>query len=174
MLAFVRHRFTLLSFAFALVALACAPAAAQAKQSNGCGNPSVSQAFAPWHDNSWYELAPGGDFESDFQSSPWTLSGGASIVPGSEPCAATGTLGQYSLSVPAGATAESPSTCVNAQYPTLRMFVGGTGVVAVSVVYDGIAIPTGIAVAAGSWVPTAPMLTDAAIPGLLGGGTAHV
>jgi hypothetical protein len=174
MLAFARRRFTLLSFVFALVAVICAPAAAQANQANGCGNPSVRQAFSPWLDSSWYELAPGGDFESDFQGSPWALSGGASVVPGSEPFAATGTLGQSSLSVPAGATAESPSTCVNAQYPTLRLFVGGKGSVAVSVVYGGVVIPTGVAVAAGSWVPSAPMLTQSAIPGLFGGGTAQV
>jgi hypothetical protein len=174
MLAFVRRRFTLLSCAFALVALICAPAGAQAAGSGGCGSPALSHPFTPWYDFSSYELAPGGDFESDFQSSPWTLSGGASIVPGSEPYAATGTLGQSSLSLPSGSTAESPSTCVNVKYPTLRMFVGGTGTVAVSVVYDGIAIPTGVAVAGGSWVPTVPMLTQSAIPGLLGGGSAQV
>jgi hypothetical protein len=170
MLAFARRRFGTLSFAFALVALVCAPAGAQARGSDGCGNPSLSQPFAPWYDYSSYELAPGGDFET----STWALSGGAAIVPGSEPYAATGTLGQYSLSLPAGASAESPSACVNAHYPTLRMFVGGSGIVAVSVVYDGVAIPTGVAISDGSWVPTAPMLTQSGIAGLLGGGSAQV
>ncbi len=170
MLAFVGRRFGMLSFACALVALACAPAGAQASGSGGCGNPSLSQPFAPWWDYSSYELAPGGDFET----STWALSGGASVVPGSEPYAATGTLGKYSLSVPAGSSAESPSTCVSAQYPTVRMFVGGSGTVAVSVVYDRIAIPTGVAISAGSWVPSPPMLTQSAIPGLFGGGSAQV
>jgi hypothetical protein len=154
-----------------MVALVSVPAAAQASGLDGCGSPSLSQPFAPWGDYSSYELAPGGDFES---SGYWTLSGGAAIVPGSEPYAATGTLGQYSLSLPAGASAESQSTCVNAAYPTLRMFVGGTGSVSVSVVYDGTVIPTGVAIAAGSWVPSAPMLTQSAIPGLLGGGSAQM
>jgi hypothetical protein len=170
MLTFVRRHFGTLSFACALVAFVCAPAGAQANGWNGCGNPSLSQPFAPWLDSSSYELAPGGDFES----SAWTLSGGAADVSGSEPYAATGTLGQSSLALPPGATAESPSTCVNAQYPTVRMFVGGTGSVAVSVVYGGWAIPTGVAITAGSWVPSAPMLTQSAIPGLFDGGSAQV
>lgn len=176
MISFVRRHFRLLTIvgSFGAAALALTPGAAQASvfDFNSCSNESLSQPFAPWGDFSSYALAPGGDFES--QPTSWTLSGGASIVPGSEPYAATGTLGQYSLSVPAGASAESPFTCVDAAYPTVRMFVGGTGSVAVSVVYDGVAIPTGVAVAAGSWVPTAPMLTGSAISGALNGGTAQV
>jgi hypothetical protein len=170
MFAFARRRFVLLSFACSLVALVCAPAGAQASFFNGCGNPSLNQPFSPWLDYSSYELAPGGDFENN----SWTLSGGAAIVAGSEPFAATGTLGHSSLSLPAGATAVSPSACVSAAYPTLRAFVGGTGSVAVSVVYGGVTIPTGVAISAGQWVPTAPMLTQSAIPGLFGGGTAQV
>jgi hypothetical protein len=170
MLSHVRRHFGMLSFVCAFAALVCVPAGAQANGWNGCGNPSLSQPFSPWLDFSSYELGPGGDFES----SSWALSGGAAAVSGSEPYAATGSLGQSSLSLPPGATAESPSSCVNARYPTVRMFVGGAGSVAVAVVYDGIAIPTGIAISAGSWVPTAPMLTQSAIPGLFGGGSAQV
>lgn len=172
MLSAARRHLGTLSIASIAAALALAPAAAQADplDFNSCNGQPLSQPFAPWFDFSSYELAPGGDFET----STWSLSGGASIVPGSEPYAATGTLGQYSLSVPAGASAESPATCVDAAYPTVRMFVGGTGEVGVSVVYDGVAIPTGDAVAAGSWVPTDPMLTMSAIPGLLSGGSAQV
>ncbi|HWE33029.1 MAG TPA: hypothetical protein VG410_06050, partial [Solirubrobacteraceae bacterium] len=121
-------------------------------------------------DNSSYELAPGGDFES----SGWNLSGRASVVPGSEPYAATGTLGQYSLSLPAGSSATSPLTCVDAAYPTVRMFVAGTGAAAVSVVYNGFPIPAGVALAGGSWTPSLPMVTQSAILGALNGGTAQV
>jgi hypothetical protein len=137
-----------------------------------CNSNALSHPFTPWGDPSSYELAPGGDFENS--SSSWTLSGGAQLVPGSEPYAATGTLGAASLALPAGATATSPTTCVNAAYPTVRAFVGGTGSVAVSVVYNGIPIPTGVAVAAGSWTPTAAMITSAPVLGLLSGGTAQV
>lgn len=152
--------------------LAAIPAAAQASliNLNTCNTSALSQPFAPWGDNSSYELAPGGDFES----SGWNLYGSASVVPGSEPYAATGTLGQYSLSLPAGSSATSPLTCVDAAYPTVRMFVGGTGTAAVSVVYDGVPIPAGIALAGGSWTPTLPMVTQSAILGALNGGTAQV
>lgn len=137
-----------------------------------CNSNALSQPFAPWGDAASYELAPGGDFESS--SSSWTLTGAAQLVPGSESFAATGSLGASSLSLPAGSSAQSPTTCVNAAYPTIRFFIGGTGTVAVSVVDNGLAIPTGVAVAAGSWSPSPAMLTTAPVLGLLSGGTAHV
>lgn len=140
-----------------------------------CNSSTVSQPFAPWGDPSSYELAPGGDFESsDYASSPWTLTGGARLVAGSEPYAATGTLGSSSLSLPAGSSAQSATTCVSAAYPTVRFFVGGTGSVAVSVVDGGLTIPTGLVVAAGSWMPTPVLITANPVLGLLSGGTAQV
>jgi hypothetical protein len=171
----VRRLLGLLSTACALgsAAFVVIPAGvAQAGLLNfgACNTSPVSQPFAPWGDNASYELAPGGDFET----STWSLSGGAAVVPGSEPFAATGTLGQYSLSVPAGASAVSPQTCVDAAYPTARLFVGGTGSVAVSVVYAGVPIPAGVALAGGSWAPTLPMATEGAILGVLTGGSANV
>ena len=154
--------------------LASSVSVAQASLINfgDCNSNAVSQPFAPWGDPSSYELAPGGDFESS--TFPWTLSGGAQVVPGSEPFAATGTLGSSSLSLPAGASAESPSTCVDAGYPTVRFFVGGTGTVAVSVVYGPLVIPTGLVVAAGNWAPTPPLVTGSIVGGLLSGGTAKI
>ena len=137
-----------------------------------CNSNALSQPFAPWLDPASYELAPGGDFES--ASPPWKLTGSAGVVPGSEPYAATGTLGASSLSLPAGSSAASPTTCVNAAYPTVRAFVGGTGTLAVSVVWKGLTIPTGLVVAAGSWMPTPIMVTTSPVLGLLSGGTAQV
>ena len=67
-----------------------------------------------------YKLVPGGDFESG--AAGWTLAGGARTVAGSEPFAATGHAGASSLYLPAGASATSPFTCVNAAYPTFRFF----------------------------------------------------
>jgi hypothetical protein len=140
-----------------------------------CPANGVSHPFAPWGDSSSYELAPGGDFESsDYTSSPWTLSGGSQVVAGSEKYAATGTLGTSSLSVPAGASAESPATCVGVAYPTLRFFASGSGTALVSVVYNGLAIPAGVVTATGDWEPTPVMATDAPLVGLLSGGTANV
>jgi hypothetical protein len=135
-----------------------------------CNSATLSQPFAPWGDPSSYEIAPGGEFES----SAWTLAGGAQIVSGSEPYAPTGTLGSSSLSLPAGSSAQSPSTCVNAAYPTIRFFVAGTGTLLIQVVDGGLVIPSGIVVAAGSWMPTAPLITGSAITGALAGGTAQV
>ncbi len=113
---------------------------------------------------------PGGDFES----SAWTLTGGAQLTTGSEPYAATGTLGSWSLSLPAGSSAESPSNCVDATYPTTRFFIAGSGVVEVSVVDDGLVIPARVAIAPGDWQPTPIMLTESPLLGLLSGGTAQV
>lgn len=147
-----------------------APMSAQASlvSTRTCNSSGLSQPFAPWGDVSSYELAPGGDFES----SAWTLSGGAERV--SEPFTVSGLGGSFSLSLPAGGFAESPSTCVNAAYPTIRFFIAGTGTLAVQVVYGQTTIASGVAVAAGGWLPTPMMLTSSAVLGALAGGTAQV
>jgi hypothetical protein len=137
---------------------------------DSCGPSELSQPFAPWWDFAQYELVPGGDFESP----GWTLTGGAQLVAGSEPYAATGTLGAWSLALPAGASAQSPSTCVDAAYPSVRLFIAGTGAVAVSLVDGGLVIPAGVALAGGWWQPTPVLLTEAPVLGLLAGGSAQV
>ena len=156
----------------AAAAIAMPVSAAQADMINldACSIASLSQPFAPWLDPSSYELAPGGDFES----AAWSLNGGAQRVPGSEPFAATGTLGSWSLSLPAGASAQSPATCVDAAYPTIRFFTSGTGLVAVSVVYRNITIPAGVALATGDWAPSLVALTDSALVAAASDGSAQV
>jgi len=152
------------------VALPVSAAQADLVNLGACNTSALSQPFLPWADPASYELSPGGDFES----ASWTLTGGAQIVDGSEPYAATGTLGSSSLSLPAGSSAQSPLTCVDAAYPTVRMFIGGTGLVAVSVVDGPLDIPAGVAVGSGDWEPTSLMLTEAPLLGLLSSGTAQV
>ena len=137
---------------------------------NPCNGAALSQPFAPWGDPSSYELAPGGDFEN----SGWTLSGGAQRVTGSEPFAVTGSLGSWSLDLPAGASAQSPTTCVDAAYPSIRFFIAGRGIVAVSVVAGDLVIPAGIAVASSGWAPTPVMVTTSAVVAALSGGVANV
>jgi hypothetical protein len=137
---------------------------------NACNQSALSQPFARWADFADYELAPGGDFES----SAWTLSGSAATVAGSEPYEATGTLGSSSLSLPAGSWAQSPATCVDAAYPSIRFFIAGRGLVAVNVVDGGLVIPAGVAVAGGEWSPSPVMVTLSAVLGALSGGTAQV
>jgi len=156
--------------ALGTVLLPAAAAQADIIDLSACNLSPLSQPFAPWLDPASYELAPGGDFES----SSWDLTGRAARVPGSERFAATGTLGSWSLSLPAGASAQSPATCVDAAYPTVRMFVSGTGVVAVSVVYGNLVLPAGVAVAAGGWSPSPVSLTSSALVALTSDGSAQV
>jgi hypothetical protein len=137
---------------------------------SACNSNTLSQPFLRWGDPSSYELAPGGAFSGP----AWTLSGRASLVAGGEPWAVTGTPSRSSLSLPAGSSATSPQTCVSAAYPTVRYFVGGSGLLAVSVVYDGVAIPAGVAVAGGGWAPSPVAVTASAVTGALNGGTAQV
>jgi hypothetical protein len=156
--------------ALATVLLPAAAAQADIIDLSACNLSSLSRPFAPWLDPASYELAPGGDFES----SSWSLTGGATRVPGSEPFAAAGTLGSSSLSLPAGASAQSPATCVDAAYPTVRFFLSGTGLVSISVVYGNLVLPAGVAVAAGGWSPSLVGLTSSALVGLASDGSAQV
>jgi hypothetical protein len=157
--------------ALAAGALLVAPSAqADLVDLSTCNSNALSQPFLPWADPSSYELAPGGTFSD----SSWTLSGRASLVSGGEPWAVTGTPSRSSLSLPAGSSATSPQTCVNAAYPTARYFVGGSGLLVVSMVYHGVAIPAGVAVAGGGWAPSPVAITASAITGALNGGTAQV
>jgi hypothetical protein len=102
------------------------------------------------------------------------LTGGAKLVAGSERHAATGTLGSFSLSLPEGSSAQSPLTCVDATFPSIRFFIEGKGSVAVNVVDGSSVAPAGVAVASGEWEPTPVMLTNSAVLGASSGGTAQV
>lgn len=136
---------------------------------SACDLAPLSQPFARWLDPSSYELAPGGDFET----SSWTLTNGARLLAGSEPFAATGRLGSWALSLPAGASAQSPATCVDAAYPTIRMFTSGTGLLAATVVYGNLTVPAGVAVATGGWAPSPVMLTSSALVAATSDGSAQ-
>ena len=175
MINFARRAIRTVSIACALVAPALiAPIVSDAQANvvnlNTCSLSALSQPFAPWLDFANYELAPGGAFENP----RWTLTGGAKLVAGSEPYAATGTMGASSLSLPAGSSARSPLACVDAAHPSIRFFIAGTGTVEVTVVDGSLAIPAGVALADGEWSPTPVMLTSAAVLGALSGGTAQV
>ena len=135
-----------------------------------CNTSALGQPFAPWGDPAWYELAPGGDFETP----AWTLNGSAQRVRGSEPYAATGTLGSWSLALPAGSSAQSPATCVDAAYPTVRFFIVGTGSVALTIVDGNLDIPAGVAVGGSRWLPTPVMVMSSAVAATLSNGVAQV
>jgi len=162
----------------ALAVVAVAPAQAALVSTGACDEAPLSQPFLPWGDASSYELMQGGDFEGSLAG--WTLAGKAERVAGSEPYAASGSLGSHSLSLPAGSSAQSPYTCVNASYPTFRLFArseGAAAAVSVQVVYvtalGETALPLGVILAGESWQPTLPMLTGSVATGALSGGTAE-
>jgi hypothetical protein len=169
----------------ATAALTSAPPAGAAVRAGliadqSCDGSALTQPFSQWGDSNLYKLLPGGSFEGG--ASGWTVSGGAQTTSGSEPFGVTGSVGTSSLHLPPGASAQSPFTCVNAAYPTFRLFAhnGGTlSTVLVQVIYrepviGNVAIPVGTVALSASWSPTAPMLTASAVPGLLSGGTAQV
>ena len=157
-----------------------ASAQAALVSTSSCDSSALTQPFQAFGDTSEYKLVPGGDFEGALTG--WTLSGGARTVAGSEPFDATGSAGASSLDLPAGASAQSPFTCVNAAYPTLRLFARNNSLlstVLVQLVYKTplgvqLTLPVGAVALSSKWAPTLPMLTASAIPGLLSGGTAQV
>lgn len=137
-----------------------------------CDNATLAQPFAPWGDTGEYKLVPGGDFEGSL--SGWTLTSGAKVVGGSEQFGATGTVGRFSMYLPAGASVQTPYTCVDAAYPEFRFFGRNNGllsIVAVSIVYKElglpVAVPVGTFLLNGSWAPSMRMATAAAVQGVL-------
>ena len=147
--------------------------AASLISTDACDNATLTQPFLPFSDSSQYKLVPGGDFEGSL--SGWTLSHGATRVAGSEPFGATGVVGQSSMYLPAGATVQSPYTCVDAAYPAFRLFGRNNGllsIVAVSIVYKeplvgATAVPVGTIALSGSWAPSATMYTLSAVQGVV-------
>jgi hypothetical protein len=146
-----------------------------------CAVAAQSQPFLKWGDSNSYQLVAGGDFEGSL--SGWTLSRGSAQATGSETYGVTGTAGKYSLALPsAGASAQSPFTCVTASDPTFRFFARSEGApssVSVAVAYQTplgvIAVTVGIVTTSGTWQPSAAMPTGAAIAGALSSnGTAQM
>jgi hypothetical protein len=81
-----------------------------------------SQVFAPWGDSANYLPAPNGGFESGAKG--WSLSGGAAVVPGNQPFLRTGA---YSLSLPSGSSAMSPTVCLGTKQLFIRLFAKDSG-----------------------------------------------
>jgi hypothetical protein len=173
----------LLAGTVAGLALALAPAAsAQAAviSTSACNSSTPTQPFAQWGDSHAYDLVPGGDFAAGAPG--WKLSGGATTVASGQPYNVAGASHSNALYLPAGASAQSPLTCVNAAYPTLRFFARSnalTSALVVQVLYDEpllglVALPVGATALSPSWKPTSPMPTLSAVAGALTGGTAQV
>jgi hypothetical protein len=90
--------------------------------------PATSQPFLQWGDTNSYFLAPAGDMESSPFAAGWSLSGGASLVAGSEPSdVSANSSDSFSLGLPGGSSATTPQICVTIQDPQFRTFVRNTG-----------------------------------------------
>lgn len=91
-----------------------------------CPGQTFSQTFEAFGDSNWYTLVEGSEFNGGAEG--WELSGGAKVVQGVRPDGSFGGV----LSLPVGATAESPAVCVTLDYPKARTWVdavdGGGGV----------------------------------------------
>src|SRR5688500_9529282 len=115
--------------------LLAAPAAQAA-----CPDQPLSRPFTPWLDYAQYHPAPDGSFAGG--AAGWTLTNGASVSGGA-------------LSIPAGASAVTPPICITPVHPTLRFFTKGTGVLATSVIWNGLELPISTAAGLGnSWNPS--------------------
>jgi hypothetical protein len=126
----------------------------------GCPGQPLSQPFLPWLDASSYVFAGDGGFESGARG--WNLKGGAAVVSGNEPWRVHSAADSHSLSLPAGARAASPATCIGLLHPTTRFFarsLGGTLKVDATVTIAGVSIPVliGVVVAGNSFAPTLPL-----------------
>jgi hypothetical protein len=88
-------------------------------------NATLPTPFAPWGDDGQYFLISGGDFEGDL--SDWTLNDGAATVSGNESYQLGSPSDSQSLLLPNGASVTTPTICVTAQSPDLRLAVLNTG-----------------------------------------------
>lgn len=117
----------------AVVAMAAASASAGNSWSVGgryastsdCPVYTQTQPFLPWSDLGYYFLAPGGNFENTLTG--WTSKSGAKIVSGNESYYVGSAKDSHSLSLPNGSSVTSPSICVTADTPDIRLFVLNTG-----------------------------------------------
>jgi hypothetical protein len=154
-------RLWLLGALCAVVALF--PSAAQA----ACPTQATRQVFSTFGDSNWYFAAPGGTFEAG--AAAWTL-GGASLTAGNETYFINSSADRQSLKVPAGSSALSPSLCVSANHPTLRLMArklsGSNGVLTVQLLYSGGTRLAGTVANTGQylvWRPSQPLDLAAAL-----------
>lgn len=108
-----------------LAALLLPAPAAAASSLSACPPKALSQPFLPWADPARYASVPDGGLEAG--GAGWALSGGAAVVSGNEPYHVRGASDRWSLTLPPGSSAATPSMCVDVLHPTLRFFARNTG-----------------------------------------------
>ena len=140
-----------------------------------CRSRSTSAVFSRWLDPAQYFLASNGGFEQGAED--WSLSPAATVVAGNERYRVAGSAHSHSLSLGAGAVAESRTACVTMGEPTVRLFVKTPRVfgarltitATVSNPATRVSLTTAYVVVGGvtpaGWAPTPEIV----IPNLLGG-----
>src|SRR6185503_10412987 len=150
----LRSLFVASSLAVFALALSASSASAGllVKSAPDCSPKPTTQPFARWGDTGQYNLAPGGSFEA----------GSAS----------------WSLKLPPGASATSPTICVGLEHPTIRFFAKNDrallSTLSVEVITEtslGLtaAVPVGVLLPSGQWKPSPRFLVVANLLPLLPG-----
>jgi hypothetical protein len=170
---------------------ACAPAAASASSGllgttlqtvtkvlsgTNCGQTyAETTPFSPWSDTNSYRLVPGGNFPTT--GSGWSLAGGASIQPSSDPAQLAGAAGAGEVVLPAGSSAVSPYSCVDTAQPTIRFMDAGNPqarlIVDTTFVEPAglqVTLPVGVVTPGASWQPSPTLFDLQTVGGLLDGG----
>lgn len=108
-----------------------------------CTTRTTSTPFARWGDTNAYFTLPGGSFEGT--TAGWRLAGGAATSTENEPWNVVAGTAARSLSLPAGASATAPTTCVTSQEAQFRYFYKSPGVPgAYLVAYVTVSGPSGV------------------------------
>ncbi|MHB1810634.1 MAG: hypothetical protein ACYCU0_15250 [Solirubrobacteraceae bacterium] len=143
-----------------------------------CPQGSLSQPFLRWGDSSAYELAPDGNLEES--TAGWTLTGGAALTEGGPSLQAPGLSSAFALELPAGATAQTASICVDRSDPTFRFLASGAAgaTLRVYIVYPlgsgEVAIPVQTLSVGEGWAPSPVAFTGSQIASGLTGGSAQL
>jgi hypothetical protein len=158
-----------LTAAIALV-LGASPANASLILGGSC--PGATQAFARFGDARLYTFGTNGGLESG--STGWSLSSGASVVRGNESYYVHSTSDSHSLSLPAGATALTPSMCMGTTSTVVRFFVKGATRVRVDVVERNLLgfvvglVNATTVTGTSAWQPSPTVLNLDSLQGVLG------
>src|SRR3954465_4019143 len=112
-----------------------------AASAESCADPDVAPLLSSFKDDDFYAPAPGGAFNDG--AGGWQLDGGANIVAGDGALQLFG-AGGGALALPVGASATSPTFCVDERYPHFRFAYAQASSdddadVRVEVVYPGLA-----------------------------------
>jgi hypothetical protein len=88
-----------------------------AASAESCTDPDVAPVLTAFKDNGLYTPAPGGAFEDG--AAGWQLAGGAAVAPATGGLSILGTS-DGALNLPIGASATSPTFCVDDRFPFFR------------------------------------------------------